>query len=78
MCGTCYPNNIINLRKKFWGDASDAAPTQTRRNEKMREALLNNFNHSNKSFTFTVGGNRVCERGYLILLGFVSSNIFTV
>lgn len=62
--------DIIKLRKKFWGDQIlSKAPSESDRKTKMNEILYHCFNNTDKIFYFNVGDLRVCERGFLILLG---------
>lgn len=63
--------DIVKLRKQFWGNDRylDKAPTETERKLKMTKILFESFDQKNRSFSFFCGDLRVCQAGFLILLG---------
>jgi hypothetical protein len=60
--------DIVNLRNGFWGNNLDATETESRE-QKMTIILLNSFDQKDRSFSFFCGDLRVCESGFLLLLG---------
>lgn len=61
--------DIIELRKEFWGSDVDKPPTETQRKLQMTKILLKAFDHKSRSFSFFCGDLRVCQTGFLILIG---------
>ena len=71
--GRVYLDDVYKLRNDFWGDSNiDDYLTTKHRGTKLKD-LITPFYYENK-FHYKVGDTRVCERGFLLLLGVIGSN----
>jgi hypothetical protein len=80
--GTCVQNSTIadmrNMVKDFWGHTEDPAPSSKTRQLLILNILRSAYRPDSQEFHFYAGNKtsnnrRVCEAGYLILLG-ISNN----
>jgi hypothetical protein len=71
--GCCVGNTSITevnkLRLNFWGSSAARAPSTKQRGELIEKQISNYYNATSKSIEFSIGDRKICERGFLVLLG---------